>query len=131
MQFTLDQLLKKGIHVMFNNYVWNLYLQSGGKKRVAFFKDNLSKQLSSSYADEIAKMHKVYCVTTAVVENTKEQLSVLYDDLNEMSLTSFNIEENSSEESDCFEEIENIFAELLEEGFDGLLTEKDLFEGRL
>ena len=46
---------------MLNKYVWNLYLESGGKDIVEMFRRNMEDKLTVEYADEIAKMHKVFC----------------------------------------------------------------------
>ena len=46
---------------MLNKYIWSLYLKSGGKDVVEMFRRNMEDQLTTEYADEIVKMHKVYC----------------------------------------------------------------------
>ena len=47
---------------MFNRYMWDLYIQSGGDKVVEMFRRNLAEQLTDEYAEEIARMRKYYCI---------------------------------------------------------------------
>ena len=49
------------MNLMLNRYVWKLYLESGGNKVVEMFRRNLEDNLTNEYADEIVRMHKVYC----------------------------------------------------------------------
>lgn len=46
---------------MFNEYVWNLYLEAGGREVAEKFENYLTKDFSESYADFIDKLHAVYC----------------------------------------------------------------------
>lgn len=46
---------------MFNQYVWELYLKSGGSQVVEMFKKNLTEEITKEYATEIKKLQKAYC----------------------------------------------------------------------
>lgn len=61
---------------MLNEYVWKLYLQSGGNKTVDFFKNSLTIQLSEKYADDLKKLQEVYSLTE-LSESTHYQLTAL------------------------------------------------------
>ena len=43
---------------MFNEYIWNTYLDANGKQVVDFFKKNLSVEYTKGYADFVCKLHK-------------------------------------------------------------------------
>lgn len=59
---------------MFNDFVWDLYLEAGGKKVVDTFKHFLDNNMTSAYADFIDDLHKVYCPSEAVLESMSEEL---------------------------------------------------------
>jgi len=69
---------------MLNKYIWKLYLQSGGDKVVDMFRRNLSEKLTEDYIDQIIRMRKVYCANEGFEEDTKEQLQMLMDYLEEI-----------------------------------------------
>ena len=65
---------------MFNRFVWELYLKSGGEDIVKTFEINLSKPISFSlnYADFIKKLHSVYLPMESEIDDEYEQLNNLY-----------------------------------------------------
>ena len=117
---------------MLNPYVWELYIKSGGDKVVAFFANNLSKEMSSEYAEGIFQLQKHYCVSKAVLESTKEELtrySLIIsdlgpDDFEEVNdYLSDNIDEAQVQED--IDEIFNVYYQRLLEEFG---TDKNVFE---
>ena len=62
---------------MLNKYVWDLYIQSGGKKVVEMFRRNLSEELTVEYAEKISYMRREYCIIEELREATKEQIEDL------------------------------------------------------
>lgn len=111
---------------MVNKYVWDLYLQSGGYKTVTFFEDNLSRMMSASYPEEIARLQGYYCVTRSVVDDVKEQLSLLQKDFDGVTLVVG--DDDLVIEQDFFNIIDDIIAAELEDGFEDSRSEKLLFE---
>lgn len=61
---------------MLNDYIWKLYLQSGGDKTVSFFKDSLNVQLGQAYADGFRKMQETYSLAE-LSDATHQQLFFL------------------------------------------------------
>ena len=57
---------------MFNKYMWNLYLQSGGNDTVEMFHRNLADNLTEEYAEIVSDMRKYYCIN----ENAGEVIDV-------------------------------------------------------
>ena len=102
---------------MINKYVWDLYLRSGGQEIVDFFERNLSQELSDSYAEEIARLQRVYCAAASIVEETKSQLSNLYEDIAALELEPIDEEAQNAEEK-YFDSIDDIFASLLKQEFE-------------
>ena len=62
---------------MFNRYMWDLYIQSGGDRVVEMFRRNLAEQLTDEYAEEIARMRKYYCIN----DNAGDAVRVQIEDL--------------------------------------------------
>lgn len=62
---------------MLNRYVWNLYLESGGKKVVEMFRRNLSEELTTEYAEKIFQMCGEYCIKEVLKERTRVQIEDL------------------------------------------------------
>ena len=71
---------------MFNQYLWENYLNSGGNEVVDMFKKNLAKNLTKNYADQIAKLHRYYCPNTKATDEFCCQLSWLEKDLKNSTL---------------------------------------------
>ena len=66
---------------MFNDYVWSLYLDSGGREVVNFFEENLSNDFSKGYADKICEFHRAYCPSKVVNESLRRELVDTYQDV--------------------------------------------------
>lgn len=66
-----------------NEYVWNLYLKSGGAEVVSFFEKSLTPTLTLEYGERIKKLHSVYAAYEGVVELVYEQLSNVIEYLKE------------------------------------------------
>ena len=64
---------------MLNQYVWKLYLQSGGAKIVEMFRRNLGEKLTEEYAREIVRLQKSYCVMDGNAEETGNQIKELIE----------------------------------------------------
>ena len=87
---------------MFNRYMWDLYIQSGGDKVVELFRRNLAEQLTDEYAEEIARMRKYYCINDNAGDVVRVQIEELiklykeYDDSleNEMEDYDESVEED-------------------------------------
>ena len=45
---------------MFNRYVWDNYLQSGGSNTVELFRQNLTEEITQDFVCEIRKFHRIY-----------------------------------------------------------------------
>ena len=59
---------------MVNRYLWDLYLQAGGKEVCRFFQKGLSDDCTQEYAEGIRKMQEVYCVSRYVLDDTQGQI---------------------------------------------------------
>ena len=59
---------------MFNDYIWQTYLNAGGKAVVDIFENNLSNEYSEEYADFISELHKSYCPSKRIQNKFKEEL---------------------------------------------------------
>lgn len=68
---------------MFNDYIWQLYLNAGGKGVVSMFERNLTIGLSDDYAKFITELRKSYCPLKSVLDCTSKdllELSQLFDE---------------------------------------------------
>ena len=77
---------------MFNKFIWQNYLDAGGNKTVAMFEDNLSKEYTKEYADFIAELHRGYCPSESIVQDTHEQLLELLPSIMEETVFDHNTE---------------------------------------
>ena len=69
---------------MFNDYIWQTYLNAGGKDVAKMFETNLSEDgYSKSFADSIRKFQKEYCPSESVLSYTQNDLLGLFSALNE------------------------------------------------
>lgn len=66
---------------MINEFVWNLYLKSGGQDVVDMFRHNLTEDFTTEYVDAVKDMHLYYCASRNKVEDTSEQLMALVEEL--------------------------------------------------
>lgn len=68
---------------MFNDYVWRLYLKSGGNKVVQLFEDNLTKNFTDEYIEKVLEFHQVYCSDEQTKQLIRDELeeykSILQD----------------------------------------------------
>lgn len=89
---------------MLNKYIWSLYLQSGGNDVVEMFRRNMEDELTAEYANEIVKMHRVYCPMEEVSNEIGYQINDLI--------------ENYASTSDADNDDGNSFTVLPEKAFD-------------
>ncbi|MBR3691945.1 MAG: hypothetical protein IKL89_04530 [Clostridia bacterium] len=68
---------------MFNDYMWQTYLNAGGKSAVSLFEQSLTGNLSQDYIETIGKFRLSYCPEKAIIEETAQQLQDLSKDLND------------------------------------------------
>lgn len=69
---------------MFNEYVWQMYLDAGGSNVVKMFETNLSGDgYSESYADNIRKLQQEYCPSDFVLDYTEKNLLELFSVIDE------------------------------------------------
>ena len=117
---------------MLNPYVWELYIKSGGDKVVAFFANNLSKEMSSEYAEGIFQLQKQYCVSKAVLESTKEELtrySLIISDLGSDDFEEVNdYLSDNIDETQVQEDIDEIFNDYYQHLLEEYGTDKNVFE---
>ena len=66
---------------MFNNYMWQTYLNAGGSEIVKMFEENLTENLSKDYISTINKLRSVYCPMKYILDGTTLQLEDLVNDL--------------------------------------------------
>lgn len=118
---------------MVNKYVWDLYVKSGGREIISFFKENILDGISETYPEEIYRLQKEYCVTKSILNGTKEQLELLRPVIRELNSTEDNepIEDLSDTEElgDIEEFIESALSETYESWLEELKTEKAIFSG--
>jgi len=69
---------------MFNDFIWQTYLNAGGKDVARMFEANLSDEgYSESYADRIKELQTGYCPSKFVLDYTQKDLLELFSVLNE------------------------------------------------
>ena len=64
---------------MFNQYIWQLYLNAGGNKIVKCFEDNLSNEFTAEYVSFIKDLHREYQLSASILDDETEQLRNLVD----------------------------------------------------
>lgn len=64
---------------MINDYVWQVYLKSGGSKVVSLFEQNLGNEISVEFASEVKKFHEGYCPDEVLSCNFYEAMKELSD----------------------------------------------------
>ena len=112
-----------------NEYVWKLYLESGGYKTVDFFKNNIENDLSYGYVDGINNFQKIYCVSEDTLSNTRWFLEKCIEDLQEDNYESENTEEYDEDNyEDIIDEIMNEIWRLL---YDNHGTDQNSFKAFL
>lgn len=83
---------------MFNQFVWELYLKSGGKDVVDRFKRDLTSEFSKEYACFIKGLHSAYCPNTLLVDDEYSQLIELMSTYNEGETEENGVEQLSFDE---------------------------------
>ncbi|SNU04631.1 hypothetical protein SAMN06297422_101173 [Lachnospiraceae bacterium] len=112
-----------------NEYVWKLYLESGGYKTVEFFKNNFENDLSFGYVDGISSLQKKYCVSNDTLSNTRWFLEKCVEDLQEDIYECENTEEYDEDNfEDIIDEIMNEIWHLL---YDNHGTDQNSFKAFL
>lgn len=117
---------------MFNNYVWQLYLNSNGKHIVNQFKSfveevtDTNNKLTNQYSNVIKELHKAFCPSKYMNETIGNQLNELITDINSDDLqypcyAYFDLPDYEY----GFIEFLNILYKAIKEEFN--LTDKDLF----
>lgn len=75
---------------MFNDYMWQIYLNAGGKSVVENFRcieqDEFLKNETKKYCDFIKKLNEQYCPSQTIVNMNYDQLSLLFSDVLEGDL---------------------------------------------
>lgn len=91
---------------MLNQYVWDLYLKSGGSEVVEMFRRNLGDELSEEFAQEIVRLQKSYCVMEDIAEENGEQIR---------NLIAYYVSEskNDHENSNGEKALETLYEEML------------------
>jgi len=106
-----------------NQYVWDLYLRSGGSDTVEFFEKELSPDITEEYAEKIREFQSYYTISNALIEYTQESIkeAINYFSSNEDHDESL---ENTDETiDDILGEIWDVYAEELGNN----VSDKDIF----
>ena len=91
---------------MLNKYIWSLYLKSGGADIVEMFRRNMEDKLTVEYADEIVRMHKVYCPMEEVSIEIGYQIKDLINDCESIGEIDIDVDDNTAvTPADAFDEI--------------------------
>ena len=64
-----------------NEYVWGLYLKSGGSDTVEFFKKNFADKITADYASVIKNFKEVYCIDSYLIEETEQALQAIINSI--------------------------------------------------
>ena len=109
---------------MFNKYVWNLYLDGGGRKVVETFENTILNGISKEYSSFIYNLQEYYCACSGVLVNTQKQLDEAYDYIKNNPVNKIiTIPEDISDS-----EIEDVFSEVYESEFRNRTeNDKDVF----
>ena len=70
---------------MFNQYIWELYLKSGGRDVVEKFEYNLTHSFTQDYADFIRKLRQNYTIDKWITDYDYKQLIQQYEDYKEIT----------------------------------------------
>ena len=95
---------------MFNKYVWELYLQSGGQELVDFFRNNLLGDFSEAYIRRICDLQRKYCVSEEIIKETEGQLTEVYETVKNQPVDA----ELNEVEDISDEDLEYIFSDFYE-----------------
>ena len=81
---------------MFNDYIWQTHLHTGGREIVEKFKSNLADYFSEEYADFITDLHKCYCLSIAINSGISIKVHV------HCVIVGFSIADNKARLKNCF-----------------------------
>lgn len=98
---------------MFNKYIWNLYLKSGGNNVVEMFRRNIGKDLSEEYVEEIVRMRKYFCIMGNLAEEEGQQIR----DLIQINMELKEEEKEVFFEKDRFPDEKTEFGQTLLDGY--------------
>ena len=70
---------------MFNQYIWGLYLKSGGSEVVSKFEFNLTHCITLEYSDFIKGLRQNYTIYEWIIEYDYKQLTQQYEDYKEVA----------------------------------------------
>ena len=59
---------------MLNPYIWELYKKTEGQKVIDIFREGIYNKLSDEYIDTVSDLHGFYCANHEVVEETRNGL---------------------------------------------------------
>lgn len=113
----------QGLELYMNEYVWKLYLESGGCKVVDFFKENIGNKISMEYVKGIKKLQEVYCVSNTLKEDTVKTLDAFIKNSN----SSDEIEYEEYDDQDYHQVIDDIMSELWDLLVEESATDKEAF----
>ncbi|MDD7292879.1 MAG: hypothetical protein PUG83_05160 [Clostridiaceae bacterium] len=68
---------------MFNDYVWQTYLNAGGKDVVEMFRKNFEEEFSEEFIDNIVRFRENYCPSKTICNGTRTELTELLNDVRE------------------------------------------------
>ena len=63
---------------MFSKYLWDNYLNSGGKETVRIFEDTLTGKSENEYIPMIRRLHQAYCPAESITDGLCEDLEHVY-----------------------------------------------------
>ncbi|MGN0617540.1 MAG: hypothetical protein ACI4J7_00800 [Ruminiclostridium sp.] len=111
---------------MFNDYMWQTYLNAGGRDIAETFRIKHSDDFSAEYADFISELHKSYCPSEVIDSRTKEQLLQLSSDAKSGDLLygCYPIIDLPEDKECSIDAIMQIFHEGIK---DGALNEQEIF----
>ena len=72
---------------MINQYVWKLYLESGGNEVVKAFEQNLAHRFTKKYSEFIGGLRQKYTVSKWIIDNEFDQMIQLYEFYKEKNFT--------------------------------------------
>ena len=99
---------------MLNRYVWNLYLESGGKRVVQMFRRNFSEELTVEYAEKISNMLREYCIMEELIEDTRIQIEDLIQFYKDDGFSVSDSDEETSASSTQAEVLDELYVMLKE-----------------
>ena len=93
---------------MLNEYIWKLYLQSGGDEIVKVFSHGLSCPISEKYSERVKQLHKVYGddnISDDIHEQLVDLAKVQRDNRSSAQVRSFFVE-GTADVNEAYERID-------------------------